>query len=124
MSETPNPKRKRRWLRRIVRIVFLSAIIIGLAAAVFLAALEAGWFDGWIRDVVVQRIEQVTGGKVELKSFHFAPYAMRVELRGLTAHGSEPEGTPPLFHADLVAAAIQVDSFWHKKISLKELRIV
>ncbi len=66
----------------------------------------------------------MTGGHVELTHFHFAPFSLRVELQGLTVHGMEPAGTPPLFHTDYMVATIQIDSFWQKKVSLKDLRIL
>jgi len=118
------PKRKRSWMRRIFRALLALVLLVVLLAVVGIAFLELGWFDGSMRNAVIKQIEQVTGGKVELAHFHFAPLALRVELTGLTVHGREPEGTPPLFHADLVIVRIQVDSFWHKKVSLKELRIL
>src|SRR5580704_11381931 len=124
MTEEQKPKPKRRWLRRTFRTLMTLVIVLGVAAAIGFAVLKAGWFDDWIREAVVQRIAQVTGGKVELNRFHLALFDLRVELTGLTVHGREPEGTPPLFHADSLITAIQVDSLWHKKISLKELRIV
>ena len=116
MKEAQHPKRKRRWIRRIGRALLTLVILVALLAAIGVAVFRAGWFDAWIREAAVQRIEQVTGGTVELKRFHFALFDLRVELAGLTVHGREPEGTPPLFQADLLVAAIQVDSFWHKKI--------
>lgn len=124
MNETPKPKRKRRWMRWIVRTALVFVAVIALIAITGIAALELGWFDGLMRNAVIRRIEQVTGGAVQLSHFHVAPFTLRVELTGLTVHGREPEGTPPLFHSDLVVASIQVDSFWHKKISLKALRIL
>lgn len=124
MKETQKPKRKRRWLRRILHTLLTLVIVLSGIVAIGFAVYKAGWFDDWIREAVVHRIEQVTGGKVELKRFHLALFDLRVELTGLTVHGREPEGTPPLFHADSLIAAIQIDSFWHKKISLKELRIL
>jgi len=119
----PKPKKKRGWLRRWTGRGFTLALVLTLTLVVLLTALDLGLFDGWMRDAVVRRIEQVTGGKVELTHFHFSPFALRVELMGLTIHGREPAGVPPLFHADMVAAAIRVDSFWRKKISLNDLHI-
>jgi translocation and assembly module TamB len=128
-NQKPNPpqaesKAKRNWPRRIVRTLLSLAVVLVLAVAALVIALAIGWFDAPMRNSVVSQIERVTNGRVELKHFHFAPFSLRVELQGLTVHGLEPDGTPPLFHTDYLVARIQVDSFWHKKVSLKELRIL
>src|SRR5579862_2377332 len=120
----PEPKRKRSWPRRITRAFFAFAFVVVLAVVALVIALAIGWFDAPMRDTVVAQIERVTGGHVELTRFHFAPFSLRVELQGLTVHGMEPAGTPPLFHTDYMVASIQIDSFWQKKVSLKDLRIL
>jgi translocation and assembly module TamB len=129
-KQNPNPapdlkaKRKRRWPRRIVKTLLSAAILLVLAVAALVIALAIGWFDAPMRNSVIGQIERVTGGRVELTHFHFAPFSLRVELQGLTVHGMEPDGTPPLFHTDYLVASIQVDSFWNKKVSLKDLRVL
>src|SRR5579863_10645539 len=90
------PKPKRSWTRRIFRALVALVVLLILLAGAGVAVLELGWFDSSMRNAVIKQIEQVTGGTVELKRFHFAPLALRVELTGLTVHGREPEGTPPL----------------------------
>jgi translocation and assembly module TamB len=125
-NSTPEPKakRKRSWLRRTAKILLSLGVVLVLAVIVLVIALAIGWFDAPMRNSVVGQIERVTGGRVELTHFHFAPFSLRVELQGLTVHGLEPDGTPPLFRTDYMVASIQVDSFWHKKVSLKDLRIL
>jgi len=49
---------------------------------------------------------------------------LRADLKGLTIRGREPAGTPPLFHADSLIVGVQVDSFWGKKVSLRDVRVV
>src|SRR5580704_15130619 len=124
MSEEQKPKSKRRWPRRIVKTILALVIALVLAIVAGVIALAIGWFDAPMRNAVIGQIERVTGGRVELQHFHFAPFSLRVELQGLTVHGLEPDGTPPLFHTDWLVASIQVDSFWHKKVSLKDLRVL
>jgi len=92
-------------------------VVLGLA-------FEWGWFDTPVRDLVVRRLSQLTGGEVEMQRFHFDLFTLRVNLEGITIRGKEPSGTPPLFHADSMTAGIQVDSFWNKKFSLRDLRAV
>ena len=86
-------------------------------------ALDHGWYDGWIRDAIVRRIEQMTGGRVELTGFNFDAFALHARLDGLTIHEREAAGTAPFFHADSIDLQVQIVSLWEKKITLRELQI-
>jgi translocation and assembly module TamB len=123
MSGTPKPKRKRSFLRRVVKVILGLAILVLIAMGVFFATLSLGWLDGTARDAAVKRIAEMSGCRVELSALHLSDLGLRVELQGLTLHCGEPEGTPPFFHADSIVVALQIDSFWNKKFSLRELRI-
>ncbi len=124
MKKTPKPKGKRGFLRRLTRMTLRVALILVVVVAAGFTVLELGWFDGMIRNAVINRITATTGGRVELAGFHFSAFRMRADLSGLTIHGREMEGTPPLFHADSMAVSLHLDSFWSRKISLRDLRIV
>jgi translocation and assembly module TamB len=82
-----------------------------------------GLADRWARRAIVGQLEKMTGGRVELGSFHFHPLRLRAELADLTIHGREPEFTPPFLHVDDLVVDIRVDSFFRRKISLGEVRI-
>jgi len=109
--------------RRVLQIFLALVAVLVLAFTALVVALSLGWFDTPMRNAVVGQIERVTGGRVELGHFHFSPFSLSVEVQDLTVHGLEPEGTPPLFHTDSLVATIQIDSFWHKKVSLRDMRI-
>ena len=59
------------------------------------------------RGAVIEHIGNFTGTRVELRGMRIDPLALRVTMQDFTVHGREPEGTPPLFHAD----ALVVDTF-------------
>ena len=67
---------------------------------------------------IVEQLEKTTGARVELGNFHFEWWHLRARFDGLTLHGREPAGTPPLFHADQLQVDVRVESFWGRKISL------
>jgi translocation and assembly module TamB len=96
------------------------AIMLGLALAYFIAN---GFADQWARRTIVEKLEKATGAGVELGNFHIAWRKLAVRFDGLTLHGSEPAGTPPLFHADTLMFDINVDSFWGRKISLSNVEM-
>lgn len=117
---TAKPKRKRWWLRLLLG----TFVLIIVLAAIGIFALQRGWFESAIRDAVVRRIEQATQGRVELAQFHFDLFGLHVRLDGLTIHEREAAGTAPFFHADSVDVQLHLISFWQKKISLRDLRVV
>ncbi len=72
---------------------------------------------------IVNRLEKVTGGRVELRAISIQWLSMRTTLKGLVIHGQEPAGTQPLFSAEEVQAELQIDSFWGRKVSLSDLLV-
>jgi len=115
-SNSPRKRHILHWPAVLLTLVLFA--VTGL-----LLAFEFGWFDAPIRNAIVSRIQNLTGAQVELDRFHFQLFALRATLEDFTLHGREPEGTPPLFHADKLVAEIQIDSLWHKKVSLRGLVI-
>src|ERR1700730_10263772 len=107
-------KRKFRLKHGVALVVTLS---IALALAV-VYVVASGLADRWARTRIIEQLEKTTGARVELGNFHLAWRTLHVRFDGLTLHGREPAGTPPLFHADRLDIDIHVESFWGRKISL------
>jgi translocation and assembly module TamB len=105
-----------RWLRR-------TAYALVALALVFALLVWLGVIDRWARAAIVSRVEQMTGGAVELAGFHFDWWDLRAELDGFVLRGREPEGTEPFFRADRLVVDIRVDSLLRRKISLDEVRL-
>src|SRR5215469_16121844 len=99
------------------------ALILGLviAAAYFIAS---GLADRWARKTIVDELEKTTGARVELGNFHITWRSLTARFDGLTLHGREPAGGPPLFHADLLQFDLHIDSLWGRKISLGSVEMV
>ena len=96
-------------------LVVALALVVGLAIAYVIAS---GLADRWARRTIVEQLEKTTGARVELGNFHFGWRFLSARFDGLTLHGREPVGSPPLFHADMLQFDIHIDSFWGRKISL------
>ena len=90
-------------------------LILGLAVVY---VIGTGLADRWARRSIVEQLERATGARVELGNFRFTWRSLSARLDGLTLRGSEPAGTPPLFHADRIQFDIHVESIWSRKISL------
>jgi len=97
--------------------------LLWVVAAVLLVtgAFETGLVDRWMRNTIIARIEQGTGARAEIGSFHFHLWQLRAEIGNLTLHGLEGPGDPPLFHADDVTVAARIISFFGGRVALNEL---
>lgn len=114
MSKTP-----RSWKRRTTRLLlFTVAVLVAL-----LIAYETGLVEQRVGRIVVHRIEQATGGHVELGAFHLRLLPLRAELDDFTLHGREGPGVRPLFRAARVEVGIHIVSIFKRQFSLDELSI-
>ncbi len=94
-------------------------VTLAVVAGLFIAyAIASGLADRWARRTIVEQLEKTTGARVELGNFHFGWRLLTARFDGLTLHGREPAGSPPLFHADVLQFGIHIESFWGRKISL------
>jgi translocation and assembly module TamB len=96
----------------------LAAALMVVFALALAYIVGSGLADLWARRRIVEELEKATGARVELGHFHIEWRALQARFDGLTLHGREPAGAPPLFHADRLETGIHVDSFWGRRISL------
>jgi translocation and assembly module TamB len=96
----------------------LCATVSATIALALVYIIGSGLADRWARRRIVEELEKATGARAELGNFHIVWRTLHVRFNGLTLHGREPAGTPPLFHADRLEVDIHVDSLWGRKISL------
>lgn len=91
------------------------ALILGGAGIVVLLAglwyTTTNSFQAYVRRRMVAEVEQVTGGRAEIGSFHVVPFHMQIEVRDITVHGREASTDIPLAHADHLVAHFKVISF-------------
>jgi translocation and assembly module TamB len=97
--------------------------LVLIATLVIVYVIGSGVADRWARRTIVERLEKATGARVELGNFHFAWRTLSARFDGLTLHGREPAGSPPLFHADSLQLDIHVESLWGRKISLGNVAV-
>ncbi len=110
-----NQTKRKFGLKHGLGIVVTLALVAGLAIAY---AIASGLADRWARRTIVEELEKTTGARVELGNFHFGWRLLTARFDGLTLHGREAAGSPPLFHADRLQFEIHIESFWGRKISL------
>lgn len=88
------------------------------------ALLALGWysttdsFRELVRGRLIATLEQTTGGRVELGSFHIVPFHFQVEVRNLTIHGREQPGEVPYAHFDSLMAQVKIWQILRPEIGL------
>ncbi|HEV2617382.1 MAG TPA: translocation/assembly module TamB domain-containing protein [Candidatus Acidoferrales bacterium] len=110
-------------IRKVGRALLALLIVVVVAGVTITVIVESGAAERWARGYIVKKIASSTGGRVELGAFHFWLFPLRAELDDFTLHGKESAALPPFFHADKIEVSVHVISFFHKKISLKNLEI-
>jgi len=115
-----NGTKRKFGLKHGLGLVVALALVAGLVIAYVIAT---GLADRWARRTIVEQLEKTTGARVEIGHFHFGWAALNARFDGLTLHGREPAGSPPLFHADTLQVDIHVESFWSRKISLENVQM-
>lgn len=107
--------------RKIWRYLSLSllALLILMGALAWYATTDA--FQARVRRRVVNEIERVTGGRVELGGFHTIPFRFRVEIRDLTIHGKENPSEVPYAHIDRLLAQVKIISVLGAEVGFDSL---
>jgi translocation and assembly module TamB len=111
-------------MRRALRysLIGLLTLVVALSLAVIMI-LKSGMIDPRLERFAIREIDQMTGGRAEIGSFHFRLRGLRVEMDDFTLHGREKSGTRPLFHADHILVRARLLSFWGKRVALDEVTV-
>ncbi len=104
---------------------------IGAAAGVVLLAIfvSAAWylrspsFADYVRRKLIVTLEDATGGRVEIASFHWNLSQLAFEADGLTIHGLEPADQLPYAHVDRVMVRLHIISLFERRFSLEQLEL-
>ena len=113
----PNPK------RRFPRIRLALTLVLVLVVGALLLYLQSGAFHERVRRRVIAQLEYVTGGKAELKNFHWSLALLQFDLDDFTIHGLEKPGETPYAHIDHAHIAIKVISLLGQEIGLREVDV-
>lgn len=120
----PRPRRLRRFLLRRLPLIAAGGIML-LAAAItglYFWASSAS-LENFVREQIVRRLETVTGGRVEIASFHWHLLRLEAEAGGVVIHGLESPGETPYAQAENVRVQISVLNLLSPRILLRGLEI-
>ncbi len=105
----------------------ITAIALAASLAVALIVLNGAPGQRWARAQVIDRLQQMTGGRAELDSFHWRLFHFDVEAGGLTIYGrARPAAAAsevPWLHADRLQARLDLFSLLRRELGLRSLVI-
>lgn len=115
MNPRPEPTQHHKR-RRALASAGLSLIALCIAAAWYLTSPQ---FNERVRGMVIAKLEQATGGKVELQKVQWK--LSRLQLQGweLTVHGKEAAGQAPYIHMDHFVVRLEILSLFEGKLELR-----
>jgi translocation and assembly module TamB len=128
LPATPKPLRKRTRLRRF----FLGHLPLSIASLLVLTALaivglyfwaSSNEFQGIIRKALISRIEDATGGRAEIATFHWDLLHLEAEAGGLVLHGLEDPGEAPLARMQEIRVRFSLLNVLSPRLLLKEMEI-
>jgi translocation and assembly module TamB len=80
-------------------------------------------FEGFVRRRLVAYLEETTGGRVEIATFHWRLLDLEADAGGLVIHGREAPGETPYAQADHLRAQISILGLWSPRILLRDLEL-
>jgi translocation and assembly module TamB len=111
--------RKRILIGTVIGVLGLVLVIVGGG---YLLLTSQG-FGRYAIGKIVAATNEATGGRTEIKSFDFRPSTLTATLNGVTVHGTEASGDPPLLQLDKLTVRLKIQSLLHRKLTLQELLI-
>ncbi len=103
----------RLWIGLGIGVVLLS-IVVSLAWY-----LRSPGFEDLVRGKVIAALEDISGGRVELRSFHWNLAKLEFEADDLTVHGHEAADQLPYAHADRAVIRLRIISVLQARVHLK-----
>ncbi len=113
--------RKWRWLRHTAWVLGIKLTLIAAGLIIFFGS---GAGNPFLKREFIRKLNAATGGSAEVQSLSVEWLALRAKLKGVVVHGKEPQGTEPLFSAEEIDAGLRIDSFWGRKVSLNDLKLL
>jgi translocation and assembly module TamB len=126
------PKRPHRSMRTRLRRFFLRHLPLAVGiTAVFLAVLavslyfvaSSAAFQNAVRRRLITELEEVTGGRVEIASFHWRLLHFAAEADGVVIHGLEDPGEAPYANIDRLHVVLSFRNLFSPSVRLRSLEI-
>lgn len=107
---------------KILAGVGLALAILALFVTVLiLFIVPSAAFQDYVRRRIVSAAEESTGGKVQVRTFHFSVQNLTATITGFVIHGTEPAEAAPLFEAPEIVLRLKL--FQTHVIDLQSLTV-
>ncbi len=120
-AESSHPRR-RRWRRILLLAACVAFVVIAGPIALFQWA-ESDATQDLVRKRIVAVLEESTGGRVQIATFHWYLLNLQANAGGLVLHGRESAGEAPCAQVDHVSFSLSVFGLWSPRILLRDLEI-
>jgi translocation and assembly module TamB len=120
----PRSRLRRFFLRHLPLSLAAAAVLLILTAvaAYFIASSAA--FENLVRKRIIAQIENATGGRAEIGSFHWRLLHLEAEADGVVIHGTEDPGEVPYAEIDRLRVQVSIFGFLTPHAFLRDLEIV
>ena len=131
-EEPSRPPRPHRSMRSRLRRFFLRHLPLAVAVtAVFLAVLavsiyfvaSSAAFENAVRRRLITELEELTGGRVEIASFHWRLLHFAADADGVVIHGLEDPGEAPYAKIERLRVVLSLRNLFSPSVRLRSLEI-
>jgi translocation and assembly module TamB len=131
-EEPSQPRRRRRSMRSRLRRFFLrhlplavasiAVLLMVLAVSLYFVASSSAFENGMRKRLIVS-IEELTGGRVEIASFHWRLLHFEAEADGIVIHGLEDHGEAPYARIERMRVVFSLRNLFSPSVRLRSLEI-
>src|ERR1700719_1907271 len=100
--------------------IWITFAVAGLIA-IATVAVQSAAFHRFILARVIQKVETLTGARVQIGAFAVRWQGLRVDFYDVVLRGTEQPSERPLLAADHLAISTRILSVWKKQIDLSEI---
>jgi translocation and assembly module TamB len=123
-EEPPRPSRLRRFfLRHLPLAAGGAALLLTVATAGLYFWMSSAGFESLVRKRLVAVLEQSTGGRVEIASFHWRLLNLEADAGGVVIHGLEAPGEAPYARIERLRVRVSILGFWSPRVLLRDLEV-
>ena len=120
---TMRSRLRRFFLRHLPLAVACIVVLLGLLSVGLYFVASSAAFENVVRKRLIASIEELTGGRVEIASFHWRLLHFEAEADGLVLHGLEEPGEAPYAKIERLRVHVSVRNLFSPYIRLRSLEI-
>jgi translocation and assembly module TamB len=114
---------RRFFLRHLPLAVAFTAVCLALLAVGLYLVASSSAFENGVRKRLITSIEELTGGRAEIASFHWRLLHFEAEADGVVVHGLEDPGEAPYAKIDHLRVVFSLRNLFSPTVRLRSLEI-